>query len=509
MMRPSFRFLAVAAIVAGSSSFSPAAVLEEERFARHVEFFNSMENEPVINLVPNAEAWSWLRERVPYFEAEDAGVEEIYWFRWWALRKHLRKDPVTGGFLFSEFITRSRTISSALGHNLMEGRWLRDQEPIDSWVLYWLRGDNGRPQPHLHRYSQWLADALVQRSHVTGDTESLVALLDDLVADYRRWEEEKRRPDGLFWQHDVWDAMEESISGSRREKHVRPTINSYMFGNARAIATIARLAGRAELAREFEADAERIRSLAVETLWNDEHAFFEVRREDGALAHVREAIGFIPWYFSMPPPGRGYERAWAQLDDPDGFRAPFGITTAERRHPRFRSHGIGTCEWDGALWPYATSQTLTALARVLREYPQGVVTKRSYFDAFVTFARSHHFHGLPYIGEYQDEVTGAWLKGRDERSRWYNHSTFADLVVTGIAGLVPRDDDTIEVDPLVPEDAWRWFCLDRVHYRGRDVAILWDRDGTRYGRGAGLHVLVDGVQVAHSARLERITGKLP
>jgi hypothetical protein len=211
----------------------------------------------------------------------------------------------------------------------------------------------------------------------------------------------------------------------------------------------------------------------------------------------------------MPPRGRGYERAWAQLDDPDGFRAPFGITTAERRHPRFRSHGIGTCEWDGALWPYATSQTLTALARVLREYPQDVVTKRSYFDAFVTFARSHHFHGLPYIGEYQDEVTGAWLKGRDERSRWYNHSTFADLVVTGIAGLVPRDDDTIEVDPLVPEDAWRWFCLDRVHYRGRDVAILWDRDGTRYGRGAGLHVLVDGVQVAHSARLERITGKLP
>ena len=48
---------------------------------------------------------------------------------------------------------------------------------------------------------------------------------------------------GLFWQYDVRDGMEESISGSRTKKNVRPPLNSYMFGNARAVAAIARLAG--------------------------------------------------------------------------------------------------------------------------------------------------------------------------------------------------------------------------------------------------------------------------
>ena len=53
--------------------------------------------------------------------------------------------------------------------------------------------------------------------------------------------------------------------------------------------------------------------------------------------------------------------AWREIKDPAGFFAPRGLTTAERRHPDFRSHGTGTCEWDGAVWPFATSQTLNGL----------------------------------------------------------------------------------------------------------------------------------------------------
>src|SRR5688572_18039132 len=72
--------------------------------------------------------------------------------------------------------------------------------------------------------------------------------------------------------------------------------------------------------------------------------------------------------FNLPDIGKGCESAWLQFSDPHGFSAPFGLTTAERRHPEFRSHGIGTCEWDGAVWPFATSQTLAALANALRNH---------------------------------------------------------------------------------------------------------------------------------------------
>ena len=504
-------FLSVVLLALGLSATSAVAapaVLEPAAFERHVTFFNAMEDEPVVNLIPNAQAWDWLQANVPLFECSDAEVEEIYWFRWWALRKHLRRDE-QGNFVFTEFITKDRTISSALGHQLMEGRWLRDQQYHDGYVEHWLRGNKGGPQEHLHKYSSWLQAALYQRYLVTQDRESLLALFDDLVADFRRWETEKRRPDGLFWQHDVWDAMEESISGGRHVKNVRPTINSYMYGNARALAAIARLAGRDHVAREFDANADRLRALTQDQLWDGEAQFFKVRLESGSLADVREAIGFIPWYFHLPEPNRDYEQAWAQAIDGRGFRAPFGLTTAERRHPEFRSHGIGTCEWDGAVWPFATSQTLTAWANVLRDYPQEVVRKEDYYDAFLTYVRSHRFDGLPYIGEYQDEVTGQWLKGNHPRSRWYNHSTFADVLISGVVGLRPRADDTVEVYPLLPDNTWSWFCLDDVTYHGRNLTILWDRDGTRYGRGAGLQVLVDGQVIAKSDRLEPVQGRLP
>lgn len=480
-----------------------------ERFAALVAEFNAMEDEPVVNLVPNAEAWRWLETRVPRFECADPEVERVYWYRWWALRKHLRKDPGSGRQVLTEFITKPRPISSALGHHLMEGRWLKDQTPYDDYVLYWLRGKDGARQDHLHKYSQWFAYALWQRWLVTQDTEGWKRLLDDLVADYRAWEGERMRPDGLFWQHDVWDAMEESISGGRKVRNVRPTISAYMYGNAMALAKLAELSGRSELAREFNDRATLLRSRLQAVLWDESLVFFGSVTEDLKRIPVREAIGFIPWYFGLPEAGRGFERAWLQAVDTSGFRASYGLTTAERRHPQFRSHGTGTCEWDGAIWPFATSQTLTAWARVVRDYPQTVVTSRDYFDAFVTYVRSHRYDGKLYLGEYQDETNGAWLKGPDPRSRWYNHSTFADLLIEGVVGLRPREDSTLEVSPLLPPATWAWFCLDRVAYHGKEVSILWDRDGKKYGRGAGLQVWVNGQCVARSDRLERLTALLP
>lgn len=99
--------------------------------------------------------------------------------------------------------------------------------------------------------------------------------------------------------------------------------------------------------------------------------------ESDTFANVREAIGFIPWYFNLPD--SGYEKAWLEITDENGFLAPFGLTTAERRHPLFRTHGCCKCEWDGAIWPFATSQTLTALINLLNNYKQGFVNDSVFF----------------------------------------------------------------------------------------------------------------------------------
>ncbi len=495
------------------SSSVESAWLNPSAFAQHVERFNAMEDETVVNAIANREASTWLQQSIPLFECPDREVEEIYYFRWWSFRKHLVRTPA--GFVITEFLTPVRhagkfnTISCAAGWHLAEGRWLRDDQYLNNYIEFWLRGNGGESQPHFHNYSSWFAAAVWNRYLVNGDKTFAVSLLRDLAADYRAWARERQLASGLFWQLDVRDGMEESISGSRTRRHVRPTINSYMFANARAIAEIARLAGDPKTLSEFTAKAADLRRLTQEALWDPEARFFKARLDDGRLSDAREAIGFVPWMFNLPDPDRGIEAAWAQLNDPQGFAAPCGLTTAERRHAQFRSHGWGKCEWDGAVWPFATSQTLAALANVLRDYPQSLVTRRDYFSVFLTYTRSQRADGQPYIGEYLDEVTGDWINGRNDRSRYYNHSTYADPLITGVVGLRPRADDLVEIDPLLPPDTWDWFCLDGIRYHGHLLTVVWDQDGLHYRRGAGLRLLAGGEVIARAERLARLTGKLP
>lgn len=488
-------------------------VLSPNNLASHVERFNGTDTSLVTNLISNAQSQAWLEQNIPLFECPDAEVEELYYFRWWSFRKHIKKTPK--GFVITEFLTpvshagAFNTVSCAAGFHLAEGRWLHDDKYLNDYARFWLQGNHGKAQPHLHKFSSWFAAAAYDRYLVSGDKKFTTDLLNDLVTDYRVWEQERQLTNGMFWQFDVRDAMEESISGSRTARNIRPTINSYMFANARAIASIASLAGKTKLASEFSEKSEALRRLTQSTLWDDQAKFFKVRLEDGFLSDAREAIGFIPWMFALPDTNPKYSDAWTQLIDPNGFSAPFGITTAERRHPKFRSHGVGRCEWDGAVWPFATSQTLYGLANLIRDDPHSPLTTRDYLDAFLTYVHSQHANGQPYIGEYLDEVTGDWINGKNDRSPYYNHSTFADLLITGIVGLRPRADDTVEVYPLLPPETWDWFCLDHVRYHGRQLTIIWDKNGTHYNRGIGLRVLVDGKEIATSTNLERVTGKLP
>lgn len=511
-------FLMVVAVFVGITSardehnkYDLMFVLNAGAFKYHVDFFNTMESENIINYISNKQSWEWMTANIPFFECPDKNFEQIYYFRWWTFRKHIKKTP--DGFIFTEFLDKVghsgkyNTISCALGHHFYEGTWLHDQRYIDDYARFWYVGNEGDLQPHFHRYSNWGTWALYRRYLVNRDKAFVLSLLDAFIRDFELWTKEQGLKNGLYWQYDVRDGMEESISGSRKEKNARPPLNSYMYANAVAISKVAELAGKKVVTEKYTQKAAQLKSLMHELMWDNKAQFFKVRYPNGELADVREEIGFIPWYFNMPKPG--HERSWQQFINPEGFKATKGITTAERRHPKFRSHGVGTCEWDGAVWPYATSQTLVGLANVLRNYKQQYVGKTDYFDALIKYARSHRFRGKPYIGEYLDEISGKWLKPDTNRSRYYNHSTFCDLVISGLVGLVPRQDNVITVDPLIPQDAWDWFCLDNVHYHGRVITILWDRSGEKYRRGKGFSIFADGRKIAGSNELTCVIGELP
>jgi hypothetical protein len=502
-------------------------LLDRESFRRYVDGFNRDDKEDVAGLIYNAEAWAWMKENVPFLSCPDPDFELTYYYRWWAYRKHIVNTP--DGYILTEFLkpvkhaTAYNAISCAAGLHINEGRWIRNSKILDDYIRFWLRGgEGGGLQQHFHQFSGWMAYAVYDRWLADGRTSQMTALLDALQSDYRAWIEERQTPNGLFWQRDVSDGMESSISGGRKVRNIRPSINSYMYGNAKAIATIARIAGDSHLGEGYDARAAVLRKLTEDKLWNPKAQFFETLLENGQFANVREQIGYTPWYFDLPEKGKGYEVAWKQLMDTQGFEAPYGPTTAERRHPEFQIPYTGDdCQWNGPSWPFATSITLRSLANVFNDYPQNDISRADYFKVLAIYTRSQRLklpdgRIIPWVDEDQNPMTGEWLAralkmrkpGFYGRGDHYNHSSYADLVITGLAGLRPRPDDMLEVNPLLPTGTWDWFCLEGIPYHGKTVSIVWDRTGQHFSRGKGLLAIVDGYVAAQSPALSEVTARI-
>lgn len=92
-------------------------------------------------------------------------------------------------------------------------------------------------------------------------------------------------------------------------------------------------------------------------------------------------------------------------------------------------------------------------------------------------------------------------------SNHYLHSSFNNLIITGLCGIMPRADDSLTIHPLV-DSTISYFYLGPVIYHGHDVTLYYDQDGTHYGQGSGLTVFVDGKKVSRSQAI-RLTVPIP
>lgn len=478
-------------------------------------------------------AWPWMQREIPWFDSSDKAFEEMYYFRWYAWKKHLVHAP--GGYLITEWLPKPDFKDGSFGalpdaapFHLGEARWLHDRSIAEDDARYWFR-----PDVDIRKYSDAMATAVRDVALANGDKQLAISLLPEMIRVYHDWEKTQQDTNGLFWSIDTRDAMEKSISGDG----YRPTLNSYMVSDARAIAATARLAGDQQVAQEFDAKAEKLNHLIETILWNPKDQFYEVvspSRDSGIrqqkkfidpgttmqLSGVRELIGYNPWNFSSPAPSHG--TAWKQLFDPQGFDGKYGATTAERRNPRFRFVSSDQCTWNGPAWPFAMTQTLNALAAYENAPGPHAVGPADYYKLFSRYVLAQHFK-LPdgrlidWIDEDYDADTDEWIAKRMlieknkqiGRGNYYNHSGFADPLITGLIGLRPQSGDRIVVHPLVASSQWSYFAIDQLPYHGHLLTIAWDSDGKHYGRGKGMWIAVDGRIVARSPHLGPLQAEMP
>jgi hypothetical protein len=505
------------------------SLLHPDDYSHYVQTFETDERaatgklyngEPTVADQPPESAWSWMQREIPWFDSSDKSFEEMYYFRWYAWKKHLVHTPT--GYIITEWLPKPELKDGSFGalpdaapFHLGEARWLHDRAIAEDDARYWYR-----PDVDSRKYSDAMATAARDVTLANGDTPFATSLLPEMTRVFHDWETTQQDANGLFWSIDTRDAMEKSISGDG----YRPTLNSYMVSDARAIAATARAAGNTALAAEYEAKAGKLNRLIETILWNPKDQFYEVvspAKDSGIraqkkfidpgttmqLSGVRELIGYNPWNFSSPAPD--HAAGWKQLFDPQGFDGKYGATTAERRSPRFRFASSDQCTWNGPAWPFAMTQTLNALATYQNTPGRHTMGPEDFYKLFSRYVLAQHIkladgRLIDWIDEDYDADTNEWIAKRMlieknkqiGRGNYYNHSGFVDPLITGLIGLRPQSGNRIVVHPLVSAKQWSYFAIDELPYHGHRLSIAWDRTGQRYKHGKGMWIAFDGRVVA-------------
>jgi hypothetical protein len=477
---------------------------EEEIFRKHV-----------------AEYREWFDRNAPRFSCSDPDMEKVWHYRWFLARQN-RVCLDVPDFSLPVFYEgkhepihhRVSTFSSSCV--LMEVRWLRDRVFAQGQIRALLRKQlpNGllpsvRMGSKGAQFTHWLPAAAFEAFKVNGSLqflkETLPLLKDNLEATLAFFDEDG---DGLPASNGADHTGMNGRpcfpkEGGERED---PAFTAYVFASARALAEGFRILEKPEEARAFEEQALRVKQAALEKMWNKEDGFFYALREDHPV-RCQEAAGLFPFFSRLPPNESPYRAALDKMVDPKAFWSPIPLATLSVRDaaytPQVRAGPSGYL-WNGPVFPYAQSILAEVFALALRHYTPSRITESDLL-AFLTAYTRLHFEegdaGRPILRECYDGECGEGFGEPD-----FFSSTYNDLIIRFVGGLVPRADGGYEVRPLVK--GLETFRFQNLPYHGKRVDITWDRpNGKRVYEGIpeGYTLTADGERVFHSQELKPAT----
>jgi hypothetical protein len=483
---------------------------------------------------------SWFDTNIAYFTCSDPLIRKMYYHRWYNLKKN-SMDPQLGALQHRTFSEGRWTadwyanvISYGAGHQIREARWLRD--PSYAWGHLQTWTDNPRPDgiypSHVTprgqqggQYTDWITSTAWDLYLVHPDRSTLARIADTLARNAEGWRKVYGWDDspllvvdshwwtGMEWQPSFFSFAGYQTGGgsgtdpSKMTPLRRVDLTAYNFGNAQAVAHIYRELGRDADAARLQKLADATRDAVLAQMWDPAtHWFHSLRASDNAKSPAKEIIGLYPFTFDLPPANKGYEAAWEVALDPALFWTAWPLASASQDCPAYSQSGwpVGPggsgCMWNGPSWPHANSLVMTAMANVLRHYAPCALTRQKLYDLFASFTRAQYKNQdptYPWTGEFYNGDTGQWKTPQ----RDYNHSTWIDPLINDLIGLVPRPDETLEIDPLLPAGAWSYYVLDGQAYKNHDVTVAYDAQGGHVAPDLkGFAVYLDGKPIYHADR---------
>ena len=284
------------------------------------------------------------------------------------------------------------------------------------------------------------------------------------------------------------------------EESYRISGNSYMAAAANALSEMAKLLGKTEDAEKYAEIGKKLVQTLIEKAWDPTESFFFETTQSGYKIIGKESNAYTPWAFGLMPNTEEYAEAWKYLMDEAYFLAEYGITTVEQGHVHYMQEFNHSCLWNGPVWPHTFSLILTALSEHLRSGGATEVDKEDYYDLLMRYCKCHYESESDtdlVVRENHHPDENEWLAQAPD----YNHSTFIDNILSGLLGIRPTENG-LEIDPIVPDD-WDYFCVEDVSWHGKNVTVVYDKTGEKYGQGAGFMVALDGKIIFKSDSIEK------
>ncbi len=405
---------------------------------------------------------SWFDELAPCFECSDPVMEKVWSYRVFLMRHCMMRPgipPMTAPVFYEGLHGNElpAIMARSTSHIMAEVRWLRHIRFARSQLRVHLRSQSADglfPSVRVDWTGShdinWIPAAALGVYRVHKDEQYLKEVL-PLIA---------RNADGTFARFD-------RDSGSfPRSKRVGPDFAAFLFASCRAVAEGHAILGNREKESEYLLKAEKVKRTVLDHLWDEEK-------------------GFYPFAFGLVPMSEPWFRAFERFVDPGELRV-----------------------WNRPVRPHANSLVVEAAGAALRSGARTAVTEEFFEEFLGDFARLHLEGGRisrPLIRECYAGDTGEGIGCVD-----HFRSTYIDLIIRFVGGLVPRSGETLALHPVVK--GLDHFRLARIPYHGRDIEIVWVRPGTESPwpeRGRGYSIFVDGKEAARRPELGRMAVKLP
>ncbi len=504
----------------------------------------------------------WWVDNSPYVDTPEDNIDKTVVYRWWLSRFNMLDANMPGNTF--QYPT---SVEGALGYNnqivltsgmfIMDTKWFRNPEySYGTWLsagdtakkgksgYYYYHDNPGDPANWNHSYTQYITRAGWDSYKVHGGPATVAEKLADQGAqDVNGLLASTTEPDNNdnqnnnknslidwnWWSMTGNDADAVSFSEHSGERMDRADGSANLWANANAAAQAYRSAGDTANADKMQKVADEIKKEVTTELWNPDTKLIQHRfigSHNGDFAKYKELNNYYPYSEGLMPTGnKDYNEALRLFADAKEFPI-FPFFTANQADKETLAALNGGKPVGSNNFSIINAQPLLQIYSAgIRNYDaakNGYISNENFKKLLYWVAFAHYQGGnnqYPDQNEFwnednnpaSDTIAGKNKDGRENGGKityrsWIHHTQLGTTnwtMVEDVAGMVPREDNKIELNPIeIP--GWNYFTVNNLSYHGKDVSIVWDKDGSHYGGPAGYSLYVGGKLAFTSDKLAHL-----